>query len=135
MRSSIDFFRTFEFKKNIKLFEVPLKNSSEQLIQEKSSKNIRFTSEHMERDTNNLVGGGLVNPKSGLENVGHVLVDNNNEHYSCAMNKVDINKNTNSYYTLQIIKHNNLDECYIFRSWGEIGQNGKFNFKFFFEII
>lgn len=77
----------------------------------------------------------MVNPKSGLEDICHVLVDNNNENYSCAMNKVDINKNTNSYYTLQIIKHNNLDECYIFRSWGEIGQDGKFHFKFFVEII
>lgn len=105
-----------------KLFQFPIEKSAQQTIQAKSSQFARSAGQSMERDTSSIVGGGLVYPNSGLENSGHVLVDpETNEHYSCALSGVDILSGYNSFYQLQVIKHNTEAQWYVFRAWGRLG--------------
>lgn len=50
-------------------------------------------------------GGAAVDPDSGLEDEGHVLLEaKTGEPYTCVLGLVDIIKGTNSFYKLQIIE-------------------------------
>ncbi len=51
-------------------------------------------------------GGAVVDPDSGLEDDGHILLEpKSNDPYSCVLGYVDIQRGTNSYYKLQLIEN------------------------------
>ncbi len=65
----------------------------------------------------------MIDPDSGLEDEGHILFDSKSkEPYSVTLGLVDIEKGTNSYYKIQLIKHDKYKaKWYVFRSWGRVG--------------
>jgi len=52
-----------------------------------------------------LKGGAYVDPESGLEHKAHVLKKGNDELYSVVLGAVNIQEGKNSYYKLQLLKH------------------------------
>ncbi|XP_077279950.1 poly-(ADP-ribose) polymerase isoform X2 [Temnothorax americanus] len=65
-------------------------------------------------------GGGAVDPDSGLENCAHVY-QKGKDKYTVTLGLTDIQSKKNSYYKLQILKHDNQERYHLFRSWGRIG--------------
>ncbi len=70
-----------------------------------------------------IKGGAAVDPESGLENEASVVRegDAQSDPYSVVLNLVDIVRDTNSYYKLQILKHDMKSTYYVFRAWGRTG--------------
>ncbi|XP_043248325.1 poly [ADP-ribose] polymerase [Colletes gigas] len=67
-----------------------------------------------------LKGGLTVDPQSGMENDTHVYQSGNNK-YTVTLVLSDIQTKKNSYYKLQILKHDKQNTYWLFRSWGRIG--------------
>lgn len=65
-------------------------------------------------------GGGAVDPDSGLENCAHIY-QKGKDKYTVTLGLTDIQSKKNSYYKLQILKHDNREKYHLFRSWGRIG--------------
>ncbi|KAK0084215.1 hypothetical protein PV325_001027 [Microctonus aethiopoides] len=65
-------------------------------------------------------GGGAVDPDSGLEDIAHVYQCGDNK-YTVTLGITDIQAKKNSFYKLQILKHDNKNKYWLFRSWGRIG--------------
>ncbi|XP_070152287.1 poly [ADP-ribose] polymerase [Polyergus mexicanus] len=65
-------------------------------------------------------GGGAVDPDSGLENSAHIY-QKGKDKYTATLGLTDIQSKKNSYYKLQILKHDKLERYHLFRSWGRIG--------------
>lgn len=65
-------------------------------------------------------GGGTVDLDSGLEDCAHVYQNGKNK-YTATLGITDIQAKKNSYYKLQILKHDTLSKYWLFRSWGRIG--------------
>ncbi|EFN69632.1 Poly [ADP-ribose] polymerase [Camponotus floridanus] len=65
-------------------------------------------------------GGGAVDPDSGLENCAHIYQKGKNK-YTATLGLTDIQSKKNSYYKLQILKHDKFERYHLFRSWGRIG--------------
>jgi predicted DNA-binding WGR domain protein len=96
-------------------------NASEQKkLQEKSGKSMCEEKSGMVKMK--LKGGAVVDPDSGLEDEGHVLLeDETKDPYSSVLGLVDLARDSNSYYKLQIIEHDDKKKYYVFRAWGRIG--------------
>lgn len=54
-----------------------------------------------------IKGRSAVDPDSGLEEEYHVLDERGDHPYDVMLNMTDITTNTNSYYAMQIIEHDN----------------------------
>ncbi|XP_076248590.1 poly-(ADP-ribose) polymerase [Calliopsis andreniformis] len=67
-----------------------------------------------------LKGGGTVDPDSGLQDIAHVYESGKNK-YTVTLVLTDIQTQKNSYYKLQILKHDKEEKYWLFRSWGRIG--------------
>ncbi|CAK9797855.1 Poly [ADP-ribose] polymerase [Anthophora quadrimaculata] len=67
-----------------------------------------------------LKGGGTIDPDSGLEDCAHVYQENKDK-YTATLVLTDIQTKKNSYYKLQILKHDKEKKYWLFRSWGRIG--------------
>lgn len=67
-----------------------------------------------------IKGGGAVDPDSELEDVAHVF-QRGNEKFTVTLGITDIQAKKNSYYKLQILKHDHQNKYWLFRSWGRIG--------------
>lgn len=65
-------------------------------------------------------GGGTVDPDSELEDVAHVY-QKGTDKFTATLGLTDIQAKKNSYYKLQILKHDKLNKYWLFRSWGRIG--------------
>lgn len=65
-------------------------------------------------------GGGAVDPDSGLENCAHIY-QRGKDKYTATLGLTDIQSKKNSYYKLQILKHDKFERYHLFRSWGRIG--------------
>lgn len=65
-------------------------------------------------------GGGAVDPDSGLENCAHIY-QKGKDKYTATLGLTDIQSKKNSYYKLQILKHDKFARYHLFRSWGRIG--------------
>lgn len=65
-------------------------------------------------------GGGAVDPDSGLENYAHIY-QRGKDKYTATLGLTDIQSKKNSYYKLQILKHDKYERYHLFRSWGRIG--------------
>ncbi|XP_013111859.1 poly [ADP-ribose] polymerase [Stomoxys calcitrans] len=65
--------------------------------------------------------GSAVDPDSGLEDIAHIYTSRNKDKYNVVLGKVDLQKNKNSYYKLQLLESDNKNKFWVFRSWGRIG--------------
>ena len=66
-------------------------------------------------------GGCEVDPDSGKEDEAHVLKQGKDV-YSCTLNLVDIERDKNSYYKMQVLESDKKsNKFWLFRSWGRIG--------------
>lgn len=68
-----------------------------------------------------MKGGAIVDPDSGKEDTCHVL-SFRNELYNAVLGMVDLVRGTNSYYKVQVLKHDTKkNKFYVFRAWGRVG--------------
>ncbi|XP_076760551.1 poly-(ADP-ribose) polymerase [Xylocopa sonorina] len=67
-----------------------------------------------------LKEGGTVDPDSGLQDCAHVY-QRGKDKYTVTLVHTDIQTKKNSYYKLQILKHDKKNKYWLFRSWGRIG--------------
>lgn len=67
-----------------------------------------------------LKNGGAVDPDSGLEDVAHIFTQGKTKWFAI-LNNIDIQRDKNSYYKIQLLESDNKKKYYIFRSWGRIG--------------
>lgn len=66
--------------------------------------------------------GSHVDPESGLEEVAHVYRDKKtNALYNAVLNYIDIQKNKNSYFKMQLLEGDRGSNYWLFRAWGRIG--------------
>jgi predicted DNA-binding WGR domain protein len=64
--------------------------------------------------------GGAVDEDSGLVEDGHILVKAGDT-YNATMNQADVTSGTNSFYILQVIEHDKMQQWTCFRKWGKVG--------------
>ncbi|KAM8703187.1 hypothetical protein ACLKA7_007896 [Drosophila subpalustris] len=87
----------------------------------KSSKSKSHYTKSVPKSVTLKVKNGLaVDPDSGLEDIAHVYVKGDTK-YNIVLGLTDIQRNKNSYYKLQLLKADNKNKYWIFRSWGRIG--------------
>ncbi|KAF3422106.1 hypothetical protein E2986_01385 [Frieseomelitta varia] len=67
-----------------------------------------------------LKKGETVDPISGLQDCAHVYQQGKNK-YTVTLILSDIQTKKNSYYKMQILKHDKKNEYWLFRNWGRIG--------------
>ncbi|OAD52149.1 Poly [ADP-ribose] polymerase [Eufriesea mexicana] len=67
-----------------------------------------------------LKKGETVDPLSDLQDCAHVYQQDKNK-YTATLILTDIQTKKNSFYKLQILKHDKKNEYWLFRSWGRIG--------------
>jgi len=88
---------------------------------EKSKKGSMFQSASMPKSVKlKLKGGGYVDPDSGLDDKAHVYAVKD-KLYSVVLGNVNIQDGKNSFYKLQILKHDKKNKWYVFRAWGRVG--------------
>ncbi|XP_065561172.1 poly [ADP-ribose] polymerase 1-like isoform X2 [Artemia franciscana] len=86
----------------------------------KIEKKPKYSKEN-ERVRLQLKGGGVVDPESGLDSVAHVYKDKDGTLYSAVLGQVDIQRDKNSFYKLQVLQSDKGGKYWVFRSWGRIG--------------
>ncbi|KAG7202334.1 hypothetical protein KM043_018664 [Ampulex compressa] len=65
-------------------------------------------------------GGGTVDPDSGLQDTAHIY-ERGKDKFTVTLGLTDIQAKKNSFYKLQILKHDKENRYWLFRSWGRIG--------------
>eukprot|EP01065_Artemidia_motanka_P037986 TRINITY_DN46869_c0_g1_i1.p1 TRINITY_DN46869_c0_g1~~TRINITY_DN46869_c0_g1_i1.p1 ORF type:complete len:973 (+),score=404.17 TRINITY_DN46869_c0_g1_i1:62-2920(+) len=73
-----------------------------------------------EKKTLTVKGGAAVEEDSGLVDEG-TIYKKGDAVYTCTMNRTDVSSGANSFYILQLIKHDGKDMYSVFRKWGKIG--------------
>jgi len=87
----------------------------------KSKKGSMFESSSLPKSVKlKLKGGGYVDPDSGLQNKAHVYKVKD-KLYNAVLGNVNVQDGKNSFYKLQILKHDKKNKYYLFRAWGRIG--------------
>ncbi|WKY09054.1 hypothetical protein Q1695_001866 [Nippostrongylus brasiliensis] len=66
-------------------------------------------------------GGTVVDQECEYSDVSHVHRAGNGVLYSVVLGTVDLVTNKNSYYKIQLLKHDTKPTFYLFRSWGRVG--------------
>ncbi|XP_030854208.1 poly [ADP-ribose] polymerase 1 [Strongylocentrotus purpuratus] len=79
----------------------------------------KFTSVMPKTSKMQLKGGAVVED----QNLGHATHVHKEKGvlYSATLGLVDISRGTNSYYKLQLIKHDSQAKYWVYRSWGRVG--------------
>ncbi|MCP9264638.1 Parp protein [Dirofilaria immitis] len=67
--------------------------------------------------------GMMVDTKCLLQEVVHVWKDENGKFWETTLGKADFQTGANSFYKLQLLKHDIKQKYYLFRSWGRVGTN------------
>lgn len=69
-----------------------------------------------------LKNGSHVDPESGFHEIAHVYRNKTtNALYNTVLNLIDIQKNKNSYYKIQLLEADRGNKFWVFRAWGRIG--------------
>ncbi|XGW04050.1 hypothetical protein V3C99_015302 [Haemonchus contortus] len=66
-------------------------------------------------------GGTVVDQECEYSEVSHVHRDSKGSLYAVVLGSVDLQSNRNSYYKIQLLKHDTKPTFYLFRSWGRVG--------------
>jgi poly [ADP-ribose] polymerase len=61
-----------------------------------------------------------VDPKCEVSDEVHVFIEDRTP-WQALLTRADLISGANSYYKLQLLKHDKHDMYYLFRSWGRIG--------------
>lgn len=67
-----------------------------------------------------MKNGGVIDSESGLQAIAHVYRDND-VLYNSVLTYIDIKKNKNSFYKLQVLESDVGHKYWLFRAWGRIG--------------
>lgn len=67
-----------------------------------------------------IKGGGAVDPESKLEDEAHVY-QRGKDKFNFNLGLTDIQSGKNSYYKMQILKHDKKEQYWLHRNWGRIG--------------
>lgn len=103
-------------KLNVKQLQDNIKSRSSANVAERLYKSSRAPKSH----TLVIKEGTAVDPDSGYSEVGKVY--RREPHiYSVVLNSVDVMRDKNSFYKLQVIEHDTKKRYFFFRSWGRIG--------------
>uniref|UniRef100_A0A915BV35 Poly [ADP-ribose] polymerase n=1 Tax=Parascaris univalens TaxID=6257 RepID=A0A915BV35_PARUN len=70
-----------------------------------------------------IKGGAVVDADCEVQDVVHVWKDPSGAHWQTTLGSTDIATNKNSFYKLQLLKHDVKEKYYLFRSWGRVGTN------------
>uniref|UniRef100_F1KUX9 Poly [ADP-ribose] polymerase n=1 Tax=Ascaris suum TaxID=6253 RepID=F1KUX9_ASCSU len=70
-----------------------------------------------------MKGGAVVDADCEVQDVVHVWKDPSGAHWQTTLGSTDIATNKNSFYKLQLLKHDVKEKYYLFRSWGRVGTN------------
>uniref|UniRef100_A0A5S6QUU3 Poly [ADP-ribose] polymerase n=1 Tax=Trichuris muris TaxID=70415 RepID=A0A5S6QUU3_TRIMR len=81
----------------------------------------RFYESVPKKTTLLLKRGGAVEPDSGLTEVAHIHQDQDGTAYNAVLQAVDVQNGQNSYYKIQLLKHDAKEKYWLFRSWGRVG--------------
>jgi len=103
-------------KMNVKQLKQNLKSRAKS----SAAKSIYKSSRVPKSQTLVVKDGTAVDPDSNLVEVGRVYRRGDNI-YSVVLNSIDVARDKNSYYKMQVIEHEKRKEYYLFRSWGRIG--------------
>lgn len=101
---------------NVKNLKTNIKSRSSASI----TKSIYKSSRAPKSQTLVIKDGTAVDPDSGYTDIGRVYIKESHA-YSVVLNAVDVEKDRNSFYKLQIIELEAKKRYYLFRSWGRIG--------------
>ncbi len=117
-------FKISEWNCDLKqTIENSIKASEQKKLDEKAGKSMSEEKSGIAKMR--LKNGAVVDPDSGLENDGHVLLeDKTQDPYSSVLSRTELALNLNSFYKLQIIEHDDKQNYYVFRAWGRIGTDG-----------
>eukprot|EP00301_Raphidiophrys_heterophryoidea_P007985 c13015_g8_i2.p1 GENE.c13015_g8_i2~~c13015_g8_i2.p1 ORF type:complete len:591 (-),score=210.39 c13015_g8_i2:251-2023(-) len=86
-----------------------------------SSKPVKTTTTEDEKKKRIVKGGYAVDPECGLELLQvSVHKSAKGDGYDVMLNLADIINNRNSYYALQVIKHDTKKEFWLWRKWGRV---------------
>lgn len=101
------------------LFKRIPKNVLDGKVEPKSGNMYQSSSKHIEVKSV-IKDGHPIDIKSGLHNIAHVYKDGEKA-YSEVLSKFSVENNKNSYYKLQLLKADDEDKYWVYRSWGRIG--------------
>ncbi|EJD75827.1 WGR domain-containing protein [Loa loa] len=68
-----------------------------------------------------IKNGTVVDVECPLQEVVHVWKDENGKLWETTLGKADFQTGANSFYKLQLLKHDVKQNYYVFRSWGRVG--------------
>ncbi|KAL3985863.1 Poly(ADP-ribose) polymerase catalytic domain family protein [Acanthocheilonema viteae] len=68
-----------------------------------------------------IKNGTVVDAECPFQEVVHVWKDENGKLWETTLGKADFQTGTNSFYKLQLLKHDVKQNYYLFRSWGRVG--------------
>uniref|UniRef100_A0AC34FDY0 Poly [ADP-ribose] polymerase n=1 Tax=Panagrolaimus sp. ES5 TaxID=591445 RepID=A0AC34FDY0_9BILA len=77
--------------------------------------------------------GCTVDGNCEVAKIAHVFIDTNGAAFQAFLNYADVAQNRNSFYKLQLLKHDKKEIFYLYRSWGRIGTKGAYKTQFFEE--
>uniref|UniRef100_A0A914YF33 Poly [ADP-ribose] polymerase n=1 Tax=Panagrolaimus superbus TaxID=310955 RepID=A0A914YF33_9BILA len=90
-------------------------------------------SETIEEKRAYLKNGCTVDGNCEVAKIAHVFIDNYGTAFQAFLNSADVAQNRNSFYKLQLLKHDKKEIYYLYRSWGRIGTKGGNKTQFFGE--
>uniref|UniRef100_A0A914YGL3 Poly [ADP-ribose] polymerase n=1 Tax=Panagrolaimus superbus TaxID=310955 RepID=A0A914YGL3_9BILA len=65
--------------------------------------------------------GCTVDGNCDVAEIAHVFIDSDKTAWQASLGSTDIAQNRNSFYKIQVLKHDKKELYYLFRSWGRIG--------------
>ncbi|KHJ79950.1 PADR1 domain protein, partial [Oesophagostomum dentatum] len=65
--------------------------------------------------------GAVVDPECEYAEVSHVYRNKKGKLFTAVLGYVDMQSNRNSYYKIQLLRHDSSKIFYLFRSWGRVG--------------
>lgn len=107
-------------KKTISSWGGDIKSRITDVVSKSTASKSKSKFEKSGKVTMRVKGGGAVDPDSGLQDYVHVY-QKGKDKYTATLGLTDVQSKKNSFYKLQVLKHDNNKEYYLFRSWGRIG--------------
>uniref|UniRef100_A0A915PHG3 Poly [ADP-ribose] polymerase n=1 Tax=Setaria digitata TaxID=48799 RepID=A0A915PHG3_9BILA len=95
-------------------------------VNELDSSSVKYRSAHTKDDATGVQrqivkNGAVVDSECSFQEVVQVWKDANGKLWEATLGKADFRTGVNSFYKLQLLKHDNKNSYYLFRSWGRVG--------------
>ncbi|VDK72423.1 unnamed protein product [Litomosoides sigmodontis] len=95
-------------------------------VDQTSNKRIKLESDdskdaHLRMQRKIMKNGTVVDAECPFQEMVHVWKDENGKPWETTLGKADFQTGANSFYKLQLLKHDIKENYYLFRSWGRVG--------------